>query len=124
LWIAESLDQHHPDRLEPISIRGRVREWNEKLAQRVNLDPTDWPSPPPPRPSATPAASPSPGATPLPAPMASSPVGGPDSLPYGRDIPTMPTPLPLISPGSFPTPVPGRPSFFREMDVPPAEVNP
>lgn len=121
LWISESLDSYHPDRLEPVSIRPRVSEWNELLAAKVNLEPEDWPSPLPPRPSATPTPSPAPGSTSSPAPLPTTPVGGPGTSPYGVDVPTMPTPLPLISPGSFPSPTPGkfgRPGFFQEIGTP------
>ncbi|MEB3195774.1 MAG: hypothetical protein VKP62_01080 [Candidatus Sericytochromatia bacterium] len=121
-WFAETLDVSHPDRLEALSITPRVTEWNERLGERLNLDPSEWPSPPPPRPSATPTPSPSPGASPTGAPTAAPMVGGPDANPYGTEVPVMPTPLPLASPGSLvlPSPAPsprptGRSPFFREL---------
>lgn len=116
LWLAETLDLHHPARLEPDSIEPRAREFNERLRERLNLDVADIPSPPPPRPS------PSPSRTPDPLGDedeldASPPVGGPGSDPYGGDPLEMPTPIPLASPGAVPpelvpTPEP-RPSIFK-----------
>lgn len=116
LWLAETLDVFHPDRLDPAAIEPRAREFNDRLAERLNLDPADLPSPPPPRPS------PSPSRTPdalgdddeIDAPP---PVGGPGSDPYGGEPIMMPTPLPVASPGAvppelLPTPEP-RPSIFK-----------
>ncbi len=116
LWFAETLDIFHPDRLDPAAIEPRAREFNERLRERLNLDPEDIPSPPPPRPS------PSPSRTPDPLEVddeidAPPPVGGPGSDPYGGEPIIMPTPLPVASPGAVPrelvpTPEP-RPSIFK-----------
>ncbi|MEB3330740.1 MAG: hypothetical protein VKQ33_16060 [Candidatus Sericytochromatia bacterium] len=122
LWLGETLDLHHPDRLEDVSILGRVREWNERLVEHYALDPATLPPPPTPRPSATPTPQPqdpfaeaTPGA--LSSPLQPAPL---QDLPYGGEVPVMPTPLPLASPGALPpaTPSPSpappeeRPSFF------------
>lgn len=116
LWLAETLDLHHPDRLDPESIEPRAREFNERLRERLNLDPEDIPSPPTPRPSPSPSRTPDPlgGEDEIDAPP---PVGGPGSDPYGGEPIAMPTPLPVASPGAVPpelvpTPEP-RPSIFK-----------
>ena len=116
LWIAENLDLHHPNRLDAEAIEPRAREFNERLRERLNLDPEDIPSPPPPRPSPSPTRTPDPFGEDD-AIDASPPVGGPGSDPYIGDPLMMPTPLPLASPGAIPpellpTPEP-RPSIFK-----------
>jgi hypothetical protein len=115
LWVLENLDVHHPDRLDAEAIEPRAREFNEKLRERLNLDPEDIPSPPTPRPS----PSPSPSVDPFDEEGidASPPVGGPGADPYGGDPIEMPTPMPLVVPGVVPsvlvpTPEP-RPSIFK-----------
>ena len=114
LWIAENLDLLHPERLENDSIGPRARAWNDTLAERLNLDPSDLPSPPTPRPSPSPSPTPSLFEDET---AASPPVGGPDGGPYGGPPPAMPTPLPLAQPGVVPSalvasPSP-RPSIFQ-----------
>ncbi|MEB3224046.1 MAG: hypothetical protein VKS61_18390 [Candidatus Sericytochromatia bacterium] len=122
LWLGENLDLHHPDRLEAVSILSRVREWNDRLVEHYGLEPATLPPAPTPRPSTTPTPPPAyPFAEPSPVAMASPfQPGPPADLPYGVDVPVMPTPLPLASPGALlapaagPTggPTPERPAFF------------
>lgn len=107
LWLLEELDQRHPTRLEAVSIEPRVREWNERLAERLNLDLAELPPPPTPRPSPTPTPSALPGLFTPPTP----PVGGPGDYPYGEPPDAVPFPLPVVPPGALPEDVPGpRPS--------------
>jgi hypothetical protein len=122
LWLGENLDLYHPDRLEDVSILGRAREWNERLVEHYALDKAALPPPPTPRPSVTPTPPPQdPFAQPSPVALASPLQPAPlRDLPYGVDVPAMPTPLPLASPGGLPaaTPAPSptgtpeRPAFF------------
>lgn len=112
-WVLESLDVYHPNRLDKDSIQPRVEEWNERLRDRLNLDPSDIPPPPSarPSPSLTPSGGPSPGnnagagaadsdAAQSPTDDTPSPgVGGPASYPGGAPPAAMPNPLPVVSPG-------------------------
>jgi hypothetical protein len=113
-WAAEQLDLYHPNRLDEPAILPRVRQFNEDLRERLNLEPSQIPSPPTPRPSPTPtpSASPSGGIIPLPTP----PGGVNQTTPDQLAPQTIPTPLPVIEPGAIPsalvpTPRP-RPSEF------------
>lgn len=129
LWLLEELDLRHPNRLDQDSITPRVNDWNERLRERLNLDPQDIPSPPTPRPSPTPTPSPSEdwdgeGAD---LNLPSPPVGGPDDQPYGGPPPAMPLPLPVETPGAIPSrsPAPSpRPSVFRFPGEPTPGVSP
>ncbi|MDB5099995.1 MAG: hypothetical protein JWM80_4416 [Cyanobacteria bacterium RYN_339] len=114
LWLTEQLDTYHPNRLDEPAILPRVRQFNEDLRERLNLEPSQIPSPPTPRPSptTTPSTSPSPGGFPLP----NTPGRANDTNPDGEAPFTIPTPLPVMEPGVIPsalvpTPKP-RPSEF------------
>jgi hypothetical protein len=101
LWVLENVDQYHPNRLDEEALLPRVHTFNDELRDRLNLEPSDIPSPPTPRPSttATPSQSPSPGTLPLATP------GGPvdQSMPEGQPPKGVPTPLPVLEPGSIPS---------------------
>ena len=118
-WLLEQLDVNHPNRLDTDSIRPRVDDWNERLRERLNLDPADIPPPPSPRPSPSPTASGDPeaesggepGDAGVPLDDAPTPpVGGPNSYPAGAPPSTMPVPLPVITPGQLPEPPDTRPT--------------
>jgi hypothetical protein len=113
-WLMETLDVNHPNRLDADSIRPRVDDWNERLRERLNLDPADIPPAPTPRPSPSPTPSASPDGEGVAAPDAFQqptddlpppPVGGPNSYPEGAPPDyAVPVPLPVISPGQAPAP--------------------
>jgi hypothetical protein len=117
LWLLETLDLRHPNRLDADSIAPRVKDWNDRLRDRLNLEPSDIPSPPTPRPSVTPSGSASPSSPPGIIP--SAPVGGPGSLPLATS--PAPKPLDVISPGQTATepPASSRPSTFAFPDSSP-----
>ncbi|HEY9721665.1 MAG TPA: hypothetical protein V6D47_06605 [Oscillatoriaceae cyanobacterium] len=135
-WALEELDIAHPERLDSDSIAPRVKTFNDDLRARLNLDASDIPPPPTPRPSVTPSGSPSPG-VPLITPSGLQP-SAPQYLlptyPEGGPPAAVPTPLPVETPSLIqegapsPTPKP-RPTFFdfpgaEPLATPPPEATP
>lgn len=125
LWLAETLDWRHPNRLDDDSIAPRVKAFNAELAERLALAPADIPSAPPtPRPSPSPSPTPTPGTQPwLSFPVPGAPNAGPGDYATGDAPAAVPPPTPLPVPASdlytpapvptatsgLPTPPPGSP---------------